>query len=566
MKSFLLTVISWIAFGQAICLGQDVIRVEWKLAPLAENKIIRDVSRLEEADILVDSVSRVFQAQGYLEGYFQKEFQTDTLFLAWNFGRLFRWENIKTESIPKEFLNALGQIGLNYPEPYLWIDRTLGHAENQGFPFAKLRMDSLTVNDSLISGVLVFDSGPRITWDSLGIAGESKTKVQYLQQVSGLVPGRIFSQKELQKTTQTIRRSPYFTLVGSPELTFQTQRARPIFTIQDRRVNVFDGVIGLLPNENEPGKVLVTGEVDLQLYHLGGKGRDFSLNWQRLNIQSQSLEAKVKESFVFRSPLDVSAGFSLLKQDSSFVNRTFELDFGYRLSDDGYLNFFTKRQAGDLISPGDLSFGLNLPASIDYRWNQYGIGIDWNKLDSPISPRNGSRIQGTISLGNKRVLQNTGLPEELYAGLEESSPQYQGWFSGEKHLFIKPTWGMWFRGVGGFLQNQNLFLNELYRIGGLKSIRGFNEKNFFAKNFGYLNMEQRLFFDQNSFLMVFADLGIIETPYNSQKIDRPFSFGTGINLDTDGGLFSFVLAIGKSSSQPLSFSYSRVHFGYLARF
>lgn len=562
----MLTVISWIAFGQAICLGQDVIRVEWKLAPLAENKIIRDVSRLEEADILVDSVSRVFQAQGYLEGYFQKEFQTDTLFLAWNFGRLFRWENIKTESIPKEFLNALGQIGLNYPEPYLWIDRTLGHAENQGFPFAKLRMDSLTVNDSLISGVLVFDSGPRITWDSLGIAGESKTKVQYLQQVSGLVPGRIFSQKELQKTTQTIRRSPYFTLVGSPELTFQTQRARPIFTIQDRRVNVFDGVIGLLPNENEPGKVLVTGEVDLQLYHLGGKGRDFSLNWQRLNIQSQSLEAKVKESFVFRSPLDVSAGFSLLKQDSSFVNRTFELDFGYRLSDDGYLNFFTKRQAGDLISPGDLSFGLNLPASIDYRWNQYGIGIDWNKLDSPISPRNGSRIQGTISLGNKRVLQNTGLPEELYAGLEESSPQYQGWFSGEKHLFIKPTWGMWFRGVGGFLQNQNLFLNELYRIGGLKSIRGFNEKNFFAKNFGYLNMEQRLFFDQNSFLMVFADLGIIETPYNSQKIDRPFSFGTGINLDTDGGLFSFVLAIGKSSSQPLSFSYSRVHFGYLARF
>lgn len=540
--------------------------MEWAQSPNSAIKEFRDFILLEEANRVADSVSRDFQTQGFLEGYFREDLQSDTLSLIWEFGRLFRWETIKTTSIPEEFVKSIGLPGQSYPEPYLWIDRALEFAENQGLPFAKMKIDSLSVKDSLISGVLIFDAGPRITWDSLGIAGESKTKVQYLQQISGLAPGEVFSQKKLQNATQTIRRSPYFSIVGNPELTFQTQQAKPIFTIQDRRVNVFDGVIGLLPNENEPGKVLITGEVDLQLYHLGGKGRDFSLNWQRLNIQSQSLEIMAKESFVFRSPLDISVGFSLLKQDSSFVNRSLELDFGYRISDDGYLNFFTKRKAGDLISSEDISLGMDFPSSIDYRWNQYGIGLDWNRLDSPISPRRGSRIQGTFSLGNKRILQNTGLPEELYAGLEESSAQYQGWFSGEKHVFIKPAWGMWIRGVGGFLKNQNLFLNELYRIGGLKSLRGFNEKNFFAKSFGYLNLEQRLFFDQNSFLTVFADLGIIENPYNSPKIDRPYSFGTGINLDTDGGLFSFVLAIGKSSTQPLSFSYSRVHFGYLARF
>jgi len=565
LKSLLLTVFSWIIFGQAICLGQNAIRVKWQETPKSEI-IVRDVVQRENAEKLADSVSRVFRAQGYLEGYFKEELEADTLLLVWKFGSPFRWGIIKTGNVPEEIMETLGKPGLNYSDPYFWIDRALDYAENQGFPFAKLKMDSLTVKDSLIYGVVLFDSGPRITWDSLGISGESKTTVQYLQLASGLVPGGIFSQKELQKSTQTIRRSPYFTLLGTPELTFQTQQAKPIFTIQDRRGNIFDGVIGLLPNENEPGKVLITGEIDLRMYHLGGKGRDFSLLWQRLNVQSQSLEVKAKESFVFRSPLDVSVGFSLLKQDSSFVNRTFELDFGYRISDDGYLNFFTKRQAGDLITLGALSFGLELPSSIDYRWNQYGIGIDWNKLDSPIAPRRGNRIQGTFSLGNKRILQNTGLPEELYSGLEESSAQYQGWFSGEKHMFIKPAWGMWVRGVAGFLQNQNLFLNELYRIGGLKSIRGFNEKNFYAKNVGYINLEQRLFFDQNSFLMVFADFGVIENPYNSPKIDRPFSFGTGINLDTDGGLFSFVLAIGKSIAQPLSFTYSRIHFGYLARF
>lgn len=455
--------------------------MEWTAVPTSKVKLIRDFNEKEESKKITDSLSRVFQAQGFLEGFFQEKPQADTLLLLWNFGRLFSWEKVELEGIPEDFLRSLGKPGSHYPDPYLWIDRALTHAENQGLPFATLRIDRLTISDSLLSGVMVFDAGPRITWDSLEISGDSKTDVRYLQQVSRLTPGGIFSQEQLLKAAQTIRRSPYFSLSGEPELTFQTQQARPIFTLQDRRVNVFDGVVGLLPNENESGKVLITGEVDLQLYHLGGKGRDFSLNWQRLNIQSQALELKAKESFVFRSPLDVSVGFSLLKQDSSFVNRSFEFDFGYRVSDDGYLNFFNKRQAGDLLATDDLSLDQELPSSIDYRWNQYGIGLDWDKLDSPVSPRRGSRFQGTFSLGNKRILQNTGLPEELYSGLEESSAQYQGWFSGEKHVFIKSSWGMWIRGVGGFLQNQNLFLNELYRLGGLKSIRGFNEKNFFSQ-------------------------------------------------------------------------------------
>jgi outer membrane protein assembly factor BamA len=561
-----LTVLLLVTFGRAVCLGQQVFRVIWDGEENSRKKEIHDFKEQRAAEYLADSVADLLQRQGFLEGFFREEIKADTLVINWVSGRLFRWESIDSDNVPEALLNELGQPDLSYPAPYQWMEKGLELAENVGFPFAELRIDSLEVRDGLLTGRMVYQPGPYITWDSLEIGGESKTKITYLQLISGLTPGEPFSQRQLEHAAQTIRSSPYFTLVGAPGLSFQTQQAKPFFTIQDRRVNVFDGVIGLLPNENEPGKVLITGEVDLRLFHLGGKGRDFSVQWQRLNIQSQSLEIKAKEAFVFRSPLDFQVGFSLLKQDSSFVNRTFELDFGYRISDDGYLNFFTRRQAGDLISASDIEDDQVLPTAIDYRWNQYGMGIDWNKLDSPVSPRKGSRIQAQFSLGNKKILENTGLPEEVYEGLDETSPQYQGWFSGEKHIYVKPGWGMWLRGVAGFLENENLFLNEFSRLGGLKSIRGFNEKSFFARRYGYVNLEQRLFFDQNSFLVVFTDLGIIENPYENQKIDRPFSFGTGINLDTDGGLFSFVFALGRSTTQPLSFSYSRIHFGYLARF
>ena len=566
MKSRVLSVFLWLIFGPAVCLGQNVFQVTWNESTDSQKNQSGYFPEEAKARQFADSIRRGFESRGFLNGFFDEENKADSLILNWNSGPLFRWAKIHPGTIPDDFLTELGNPGLGYEEPFHWIQQALDFAENRGFPFANLTLDSLDIQGNLLSGVLRYDSGPRITWDSLEIAGSSKTSTRYLQQVSRLIPGAPFSQKDFDEATQTLSRSPYFTLLDRPQLTFQTQQAQPIFSLQDRRVNVFDGVIGLLPNENEPGKMLITGEVDLRLFHLGGKGRDLSINWQRLNIQSQSLEIAAKESFIFRSPLDLQVGFSLLKQDSSFVNRTIELDFGYRISDRGYLNFFTRRQAGDLISTGDFDAVEELPSALDYRWNHYGLGIDWNGLEDPISPRRGSRIQGKFSLGNKRIIENTGLPEDLYGDLEESSPQYQGWFSGEQHIYIKPAWGMWIRGVGGFLQNKNLFLNELYRMGGLKSIRGFNEKFFFAERYAYLNLEQRLFFGQDSFLMVFADLGILKNPFEVQEIDRPVSFGTGINLDTDGGLFSFVLALGKSNSQPLSFSYSRIHFGYLARF
>lgn len=562
MKSRFLAVLFLLAFGSATCLGQEVFRLVWEEGKEA------DLSLSDRSQALAkrDSLAKAFQRQGYLEGFFSESRSGDTVLFAWVPGRLFGWKEIAEGNVPSPFLEKLGKPDLSYPAPYEWMELALELAEDSGYPFAELRIDSIQVEGAVLSGRMDYQSGPYITWDSLTVAGNSKTKAVYVQQLSRLNPGAAFSQSDLEKAAQTLRKSPYFTLVGVPELTFQTRQARPIFTLQDRRVNVFDGVVGLLPNENEPGKVLITGEVDLRLYHLGGKGRDFSIQWQRLNVQSQSLDIRAKEAFVFRSPLDFQLGFSLLKQDSSFVNRSLDLDFGYRASDEANLSFFTRRQAGDLISVEGFGSGEDLPSAIDYRWNRYGMGLDWDRLDSPTTPRRGLRIQGQFSLGNKKILENTGLPEEAYEGLDESSPQYQAWFSVEKHFFVKPGWGMWIRGVGALLENENLFVNEFFRVGGLKSIRGFNEKSFFAKSYGYLNLEQRLFLDQSSYLVLFTDLGVVENPYASKKIDHPFAFGTGINLDTDGGLFSFVFALGRSNTQPLSFSYSRIHFGYLARF
>jgi hemolysin activation/secretion protein len=125
---------------------------------------------------------------------------------------------------------------------------------------------------------------------------------------------------------------------------------------------------------------------------------------------------------------------------------------------------------------------------------------------------------------------------------------------------------MWFKVSRGFIQNENLLLNDLFRLGGLKTIRGFNENFFYAISFGYISLEQHLFSGENLFLMAFVEAGILENSYFASSIDRPISFGAGLNLETGSGLFRFIYGLGRSNLQPLEFSYSRTHFGYLARF
>ena len=553
--------------GATLCHAQSGYWLSWKSADSQNFSDWKSFNTKAERTNYQDSIRFSFQNEGYPEAFTKEiEVTKDSLQVVFDLGERYFWKNVANGNVPREISEKIIPVSRDYSSASLSMRQVIEEAENKGFPFAQIKLDSIQRSGRELSAVFNYDSGPLILWDSLKVAGDTKTKDKFIQNITGIRPGLPFSQKQLNEASQAISRSPYFVLIKSPELAFRIQRAQPTFTLRDRNANVLDGIIGLLPNENEPGKMLVTGQLDLELYHLGGKGRDIAVHWQRLNIATQSLGISAKESYLFNSPLDVSLGFDLLKQDSTFLNRNFNLNFGYHLTTFNYLSFFTRRQSSDILNTDVYGEIKELPELADYRWNQYGVGWIWNKVDAPYFPRRGFLINSEFALGNKRILRNTGFPDEVYDGLDLNSPQYVGEIDFEQHIFFRPTWGMWIKGSGGLIQNQNLLLNDLFRLGGLKSIRGFNENFFFARSYGYMNLEQRLFFGENSFLMVFADLGILENPYFAPSIDKPISFGTGINLDTGSGVFRFIYGVGKSNLQPLQFSYSRIHFGYLARF
>lgn len=513
-----------------------------------------------------------------LEGYpsvivKSKTFARDTLSVNIEPGDLYQWILLRKGNLGNESAFRIDfeekdfqQRPFNFGNLKRLFEMVLEEAQNTGYPFASIRLDSIELQNKEIKASINLETGPFISFDTIQITGNSKTFPIYLNRLLKINPETPFSQKKVEQSVGILRSLPYVQMVNEPQLSFQNQEATLYLPLNDRPINTLDGIIGVLPNEIEGSKLLITGQFDLALYNVAGRGRNYKVNWQRLSQYSQNLKVTAEEPMLLGSMIDLKASFFLLKEDTTFLNRDFRIDFGYRTSPTTYVSFFSRRQAGDLLAVAQWAEADELPDIADFRYNNYGMNFIWNTLDDVFWPRRGSLSEMELGVGNKRLIQNTGLPTSLYQDIELNTLQYYLTLSLEKHIYLKRKWGSLLRVRAGELANENLLLNDLYRLGGLRSIRGFNENFFFANRYVYATFEPRFYLDNNSYFLVFTDMGIIQNKVGQGDTEWPFSFGGGISLDTDGGVFNFVYALGKSNSQRIGFNFSKIHFGYTGRF
>lgn len=545
-------------------------------------EIVGDISQLDT--VLVNSEAELKQfkngllAELHQRGYLIPELTEisvgqDSTFLSIDTGEKYEWYSLGLGNLPNSILIKAGvdtrkfeNRNFNYSELSRVFESILTVSENEGYPFASVKLGSVKEESNKISAALSYDSGPFISFDSLEITGDSKINTKFLAKFLQIRPSSPFSQKKINNSLRQINELPYLKWSGEPEISFQNEEATLYLPLDDRKINSIDGIIGFLPNELEGSGLLVTGQFDLLLYNVAGRGRNYELHWQRFNQFSQSLQVSALEPLVLGSNLDIQASFSLLKEDSTFLTRDFRLDFGYRMDGGTYLRFFTRRQAGDLLGVSGLGDNLRFPEVGDFRFNNYGLGFDKSWLDDIFFPRRGALAKMEFAIGNKNILINTAIPQELYEGLDMRSLQYYFKGSLEKYFYKNMNWGLYSRLTGGLMENPNLFVNDLYRLGGLRTIRGFNENFFFANNYIYLNIEPRYYFDTYSYFMIFADVARLENNIQNLPVDFPYAVGLGFSLETGNGIFNFVYALGGANAQDFALNLSKIHFGYTGRF
>ena len=511
------------------------------------------------------SVQNQLIREGFLSASIDsvRNFSSDTVDVFVYTGPKFKWGYLKSGNILEETLSKIGfreelyfQESLSPERINQLFSKLLDEAENNGYPFAQVFLDSVEIDGEEIKATLNYKRGNFVTIDSLIIKGELSTNRKYIENYLGFQKGDVYNQKVLRTIPTRLKEIPFVQTIKPYEIGMRPEKADIYLYLTPKKSSNFDGILGVLPDP-VTGEVLFTGDVKLNLLNSLKKGETINLQWQRLQTQTSQLDIQLKYPFLFNTPIGIDFNFNLYRRDTTFSQNRLNVGLEYYFSGNDRLKVFYENQGANTI--GNAEFVS--PDLTDSRTNLFGIGTSVSDLDYRFNPRRGYFVDATVAAGQKVIAPTTGDESEQESDIYNLNLE-GGYFVpvAKRGVFLMKV-------QGGLFLNENMFRNEIYRIGGLKTLRGFDEQAIFATGFAIGTIEYRFILEQNSNVFVFFDQAYYEDKTREDVLsDTPFGFGAGVNFETNAGVFSLTYALGKQFDNNISFRGGKVHFGFISFF
>jgi len=565
-------------FSALTCFSQQKFFLEIKhLKPDRElEKINYSKSFISKTDLQKELRNYLLQVydRAYLAASFDSIQQDSSHTIAYlNSGAIYKWARLRKGNVDEGILSEVhfrerlfDEKPLYYKDVKKLQEKILVYCENNGYPFASVRLDSIAISENQISASLNLNKNMMVKIDTIEIKGNAKISRVFMQNYLGIKPGMLYNEKPVKQIGKRIKELAFLKEAKPAEVIFSDKAAKIILYPSKKPSSQFDGIIGLLP-DNKTGKVLFTGDVRLRLQNALAHGELLDLNWRRLQVQTQDLKVRAVYPYVFSTTLGIDYAFKLYKKDTTYIDVDQNIGIQYLLTGGNYFKVYVNNKSSSLLSTKGLQFQTTLPEHADIRSTVYGIGIKEERLDYRFNPRKGFSLTLNTGAGSKRIKKNQALKQEIYDTLKLNSVQYNADLESAVFIpfFERNTIKAGF--MGAFLQADNVFQNELYRIGGLKSLRGFDEESILASSYGILSLEYRYLLEQNSYMFLFFDQGYYEKKTIRETIhDTPYGFGTGISFETKAGIFSLQYALGSQFNNPIQFRTGKIHFGIVNYF
>ncbi len=445
-------------------------------------------------------------------------------------------------------------------------EKIIGYWENNGFPFCSVQLVNTSVEEYSLKGDLEIKKNIPVKLDSINISGTLKLNKYFIYNFAGIKPGAIYNESKIRNAGNRLRELSFATLEKSPQLIFTRKYTKLNLFLNQKKANQFDGILGFLP-DNQTGKILFTGQAHIRLFNSFSAGEFIEADWRKLQVGTQDLKINFNYPYIFRTPIGFDYGFNLYKRDTTFTDLKNTIGLQFLLSGANYFKVFYSIRSSNLISTQGLEFLTVLPDYADITTKSYGIGIKLDYTNYRFNPRKGLRVTSNFSVGNKNIRKNPNVNPLAYQNVQLKSVQYLGDGFIDYFIPILKKGTLLIGAKSAYISGQAIFSNELFRIGGLQSFRGFDDESIFASFYAISNIEYRFLMDKNSNIFLFASRAYLENiSANKRIIDRPLSFGSGISFETKAGIFNLTYALGKQLNNPIILRAAKIHFGIVSLF
>jgi hypothetical protein len=448
--------------------------------------------------------------------------------------------------ISKEITDEWFSLSFEETEPALTKLNAI-KTEN-GNAFARIRLSQFQKEeDAVMTARLQLESGAQRLLDSVVVKGYDKFPRSFLKYYAGIKEGRPFNRKKLNRQNEVLNGLGFVNTLKGPEVLFKENKTAVYFYLERRNNNLFDGILGFATDE-ESNKLEFNGYLNLELNNNLNFGEQLLVNYKADGNEQQNFRARARLPYLFSSPFGLELELKIFKRDSTFVTTDQSVKATYQINPFSlaYIGY-KAAESSNLLD--EVLAGTSVE---DYKSKYFISGVQFVKTQNDALFPVKSEIAISSEIGN-RTLKTTNESQtrlSLVAG----------------NIFnLNFNNSIYLQNASSVLFSETFLTNELFRFGGINSIRGFNENSIDAVLFSVLNTEYRYRFSPGFYMHSIIDLAYFENETIDIK-QKLYSFGIGLGLLTKAGLLKFNLANGNSENQNFNFSNTKIHLSLSSRF
>ena len=417
---------------------------------------------------------------------------------------------------------------------------------NRGFPFSRVKTTFLKIEDDVPRVSLTVITACRRQINSVKLKGYEKAPKRFLKNLENSYAGKTYTAGTLKAMNAELQNHPYIHLEKPPQTLFTKDSTQIYLFLQKKKTNTFDGVIGF--GNDDSKKIKFNGTLDLNFRNVFNRFESISIFWQRSPNRSQIFDLKADVPYLVQSNVGFRLNTNIYKQDSTFANIKVLPSIYYNVSPRQKMGVRGTLETSSVID--SLYTGAN-------DFTRRGVGL-WYEYVSPAA----------INLFQHQ----TNLSAEtdvLFSHYSKENSNYQViryYLQAEHNIHLRGPHYLNLKAESALLKTkEELGNNELFRLGGWNSLRGFNENSLLGDFYIYGGPEYRYLINDQAFADVFVQYGQVNSKYLGQSTQL-YSVGFGFNIFLPVGLMSFQISNGSQFGIPFNFRDTKVHWGILTRF
>mgnify|MGYP000362641652 CR=1 FL=1 len=407
------------------------------------------------------------------------------------------------------------------------LNETSKKLDNEGKSFSKVSLENISIKKNTLFAVLKIDQSKKRVISKVIIKDYETFPQSYLKNYFTIYKNTIFNQKKIKEISLLSRDLEFAKEIKPPEVLFKNDSTFLFLYLKKQQNNSFDGIINFTSKEN--GGVLFNGNLDLKLNNILNTGEVFNLFWNSIGEEKQEFKISSITPYIFNSKFSPEISFSIYKQDSTFLNTKFNSKLFYNINQKTKLaltyNSETSENLEETLSNNIESF------------NNYFLGfqLEYNIPKNDFFFNDKFNLNLNPSIGKRKTKTKSSKQFKI-----ETSASYI-WDLNTRNSF-------YIRNKTGFLNSDSLIDNELFRIGGTNSIRGFNEQSIFTNSYSYFNLEYRYLTSKNSFLYSISDIGKVIVNNKSKTL---YGLGLGYMFNINNSRVNLGSVLGGNSIKEL---------------